>query len=193
MEDAIIAGLDDFWASAPWVFKENSTTVSTTNGQETIDLPDDFAGLLSVRERETDDGRKLIKLSKSEYDRLVPYSADISNNTPAYYKLYYNSDDGVWKLALYPTPDAAIDLYINYHVIEVGGQVPEKYTAPLVAAVGKYIYMPGSEQRSATMNEFVAEVERIKREDDPDVEEPGKFLDAHEALQAREKKWYEEG
>lgn len=178
---AIVAGKEDFWSSYPWAFKEKSKTVTTVSGTETVDLPEDFEGLINVRERTTTGGMKLTKLSPSEYDRLVPYSADTANYTPHTYKVYPDREDGRWRLALYPTPSAAISLYINYHVLEDGGAVPQKYIAALIAATTKYFFMVGSLNHTGAVNAFNLEVERLKLVDNVDVEEGGKMLDSSDA------------
>jgi len=191
---AISMGYEDFWGAYPWAFKETHDTVTTTASTETVELPDDFDGIVSAVEHETTDGRKLRKLSPDEYDRLIPYSEDLTTDTPAYYKVYYDREDEVWKLALYPTPDSAISLYITYHTIENGGEVPGKYIGGLYASIGKYITMFGTKERQAAIMEANAEIERLKIIDGPNADGTiGRFLDAWEAEGPRSKRWYEEG
>lgn len=191
LDSAIRYGKEDFWGAYPWAFKEKRDTVTTTAGTETVELPDDFDGLLSVIEDTTTYGRKLVRLSADEYDRLVPDSDSRNNATPAYYKVYYDIDNAVWKLALYPTPNATITLYINYHVIEDNNEIPEKYVSGVLAGVAKHLNLPGSPEYLAASQAFVFEVERLKKVDRPVVETPTQFLTEYESSQAGDKKWYE--
>mgnify|MGYP000951979417 CR=1 FL=1 len=194
IDKAIALGYEDFWGSAPWAFKERHDTVTTTAATETVDLPSDFEGIVSLVERTSDDGRRLQKLSPDEYDRLIPYSADLSNDTPAYFKVYFDKADDVWKLALYPTPDAAISLHLTYHTIEDGGDIPAKYIGGLTAMIGKYLTMPGSIDRMGALSQANVEIERMKKIDGPNSETSvGRVLDAYQAEQPRSKKWWEEG
>lgn len=192
VDAAIILGKEDFWAAYPWAFKRNDTTLTTVASTETVDMPNDFEGICSIREHQSDNGRKLIRLNEDEYDRLIPYSADLATDTPSYYKIYYNSDDQIWRAAFYPTPNAAITLYLTYHVIEDVGTIPNKYTAGLVATIAKYLVPTWSKERRAASEEAAKEVVKLIGQDDPDVEVPSRFLDAYESIQPRNKKWYEE-
>jgi len=192
VDRAIIMGKNDFWSAYPWAFKEKHDTLTTAASTETVDMPGDFEGICSIRERESDNGRKLIRLGADEYDRRIPYSADLAQDKPAYYKIYFDAADNLWKAALYPTPNAAYTLYLTYHIIEDVGIIPEKYDAGLTAFVGKYIWLPGTAERQAAIEQSIIELERLKQVDDPDVETPTRFLDANEAINPRSKKWYED-
>jgi len=177
----ILAGKEDFWSAYPWAFKENTTTITTTDGQETVDLPYDFEGLLNVKERDTSDGFKLTKLSPSEYDRLIPYSEDLPNYIPHTYKVYYDRGNSTWRLALYPTPNGAITLYVSYHVLEDGGNIPQKYISALITSTAKYFFMPGSVSYGSAANAFDIEIEKLKKLENVDIEEAGKMLDSSDA------------
>jgi hypothetical protein len=178
VKKAVELGIDDFWGVAPWAFKEKHEPITTTADQETVDLPDDFEGIVNVVERETYGGMKLIKLPSSLYDRLIPYSGDLNTDTPNCYKVYYDASDEVWKLALYPTPSSAITLYLTYHTIAVGGEIPPKYTPGLIATICKYLSLPGSEQHTAATAASIAEIERLKQRETVDVEGVDHFLDS---------------
>jgi hypothetical protein len=178
LKGAIKAGRSDFWGAYPWAFKEKYSTVTTTESQETVDLPDDLDSIISVREKTTTNGRKLVKYASDEYDRLIPSSGDLNEGTPQMYKIYYDSEDAVWKLAMYPTPSAAITLYLHYHTMSDNGTIPDKYIAGLTAAVGKYMSPPGSVVRTNAILEFNAEVERLKLTDNVDVEPISRFHDS---------------
>jgi hypothetical protein len=173
---AINKGTKDFWGSAPWAFKERHTTKTTTASQETVDLPEDFQGLVSVVERETTRGQKLYKLVQDEYDRLIPDSAGQTEGTPDYYKVYF--DDDRWKLALYPTPNDAMTLYITYHTLHSSQESPDKYIGGLVTTIGKFLFMPGSAAWFGAYNASLAEIERLKQVDNPDVEAISRMLDS---------------
>lgn len=188
---AIVAGYEDFWNSYHWAFKEMHDTLTTTADQETVDLPDDFEGIVSVVERTSDKGRKLSKMTPEEYDRLLPYSGDYTHSTPEYYKVYYDRADDLWKLALYPTPDSAISLYITYHILEDNTDPPNKFVAALMPAVWKYMFIPGSPEYQAAHNSFIIEVERLKMTDDPNREGVSRFLTENEAAPERKDKWYD--
>ena len=178
IDSAIDAGRHDFWGAAPWVFKENHTTVTTTESTETVDLPDDFDGLVSVVNHENTVGRKLSKLTPDEYSRMIPYAEGLSEGTPGFYKVYYDQSNAVWRLALYPVPDSEITLYVTYHTITVNGEIPNKYIGGLITGISKYLLLPGSQDWLAANQAFLMEIERLKQVDNVDVETIGRFLDS---------------
>lgn len=177
VKSALVSGQEDFLGAVPWAFKERHTTVTTTASTESVELPDNFDGLLSVVEKETSTGGKLTKYSPDEYDRLVPDSAGQNEGTPTAYKIYF---DGVWKLALSPTPSSAITLYITYHSLD--GYIPNKFIGGLIATIAKYLYLPGSPEWNGAFSASVAEIERLKRVDTADVEGIGKVLDGGDGI-----------
>jgi len=174
IDSALISGLNDFWGAVPWAFKEKHTTISASS--ETVDLPDDFEGLISVVEKDSAVGSKLQKYSADEYDRLVPDSAGQNTGTPSAYKIY--CDEGIWKLALSPTPSAAITLYLTYQTIENGGAIPDKYIGGLIAGIAQYLFMPGSPQWNGAFTAFTAQIEKLKKADNPDIESISRVLDS---------------
>jgi len=173
IKQAIIDGKNDFRGAFPWAFKEVHDTVTTTASEETVELPDDFEGLLSVVEHTSISGYKLRKYAPDSYDRLVPDSESLYEGTPLMYKVYF--DDDVWKLSLYPTPNAAINLYITYHKM---GDIPDKYIGGLKAAIAKHLAWPGSAEWQGAEKAFITEVERLKQVDNPDVEGISHFNDS---------------
>lgn len=192
IDDAILAGKEDFWTAAPWVFKEKHDTLTTTASTETVDLPDDFDGILSIRERTSANGQKLVKMTASQYDQMMPYSASHSEDTPRYYKVYYDDTDEIWKVALFPVPSAAISLYLTYMVMGDSSDSGKKYTAGIVAAVGKFLTMPGSVEKDKAILQFNAEIERLKSEDDPDKELPQRIMDSSNAMPVVPEYWWGE-
>ena len=177
IESALITGREDFWGAVPWAFKEKHTTVTASASSETVDLPDDFEGLVSVIERDSSNGFKLQKFGSDEYDRLVPYSSGLSENTPDIYKVYFDGEEGVWRLALYPTPSSATTLYLTYHTVEDGGRIPKKYIGGLVAGIAQYLFIPGSAEWNGAHTAFLSQIERLRMIDNPDVESLSRFLD----------------
>lgn len=178
VDSALVSGREDFWGAVPWVFKEKHTTVTCTISQDYVDMPDDFEGLVSVIERDTNSGFKLQKYGADEFDRLVPYSTGQSENTPDIYKVYFDGEDEVWRLALYPTPSAATVLYLTYHTIEQGGVIPTKYIGGLTAGIAQYLFMPGSMEWNGAYNAFISQINRLKQVDTADIEGISRFQDA---------------
>jgi hypothetical protein len=189
---ALQAGKRDFSNSHNWTFRQKSDTVTTTAAQETVDLPTDFDGMLSVRERTTTDGRKLIELPADEYDRQIPYSADLTNDTPKYYKAAYDVNSGIWQLFLYPTPNAAISLYITYLTSNVDN-IPEKFLPALLSCIAKYIVLPGSKEHWSATNTANAEMARLIPMDTPSQSGISRMLEEEEATQPRSQRWWEDG
>jgi hypothetical protein len=192
IDDAIIAGKEDFWAAAPWVFKEKHDTLTTTASSETVNLPEDFDGILSVREKTSTHGLKLVRMTASEYDRAIPYSGSHSEGTPRYYKVYYDDTDRIWKLALFPVSSAAISLYLTYMVLADSGDSSKKYTAGIIAAVGKYLTMPGSPEKDRAILQFKVEIERLEANDNPDKELPQKIMVPTETMPKVPEYWWGE-
>ena len=176
---AIPMGTEDFWGSYPWAFKEKHDTITTTASTETVDLGSDFEGLISVIEKTSSKGGKLYKLSPDEYDRLIPDSASNSEGTPKYYKVYYDQEDKVWKLALYPTPSDAISLYVTYQILPIGDDgVPSKYISAQIVAISKYLHLPGSPEWMSANVALQPEINRLQMADSVDYEKISKVLDS---------------
>jgi hypothetical protein len=167
LQDAITLGIRDFVASVPWAFRQKTDTVTTTVSSKTVEMPTDLDGLISITEHTTNNGRKLVKYGEDEFDRIIPDSESMNTGTPGIFKIYYNFEDGLWKIDVYPTPDAAISLYVSY--IAMVDDSPEKFYPGIVAAVGKYMNPPGSKERAECMVEMTAEVERLRAVDNVDV------------------------
>ena len=189
---ALLAGKRDFMNANRWMFRRKADTLTTTAATETVDLPDDFDGMISVREKTTTDGRKLIELPSDEYDRQVPSSADLTNDTPKYYKIDYNAANGIWKLYLYPTPNAAISLYLSYLSSSIES-VPEKFLPAYMACIAKYIVLPGTKEHWSAINTANAEMARLIPMDTPSQSDVSKFLEEEEATQPRSQRWWEDG
>ena len=178
IDTAIELGYNDFIGAVPWAFREKHTTLTTTGSQETVDLPDDFDGIISLTEHTSASGFKLQKYAVDQYDHLIPYSGGQSENTPKIYKVYYDGEEGVWQLALYPTPDSAISLYLSYQTMGDGAEIPAKYIGGLTAGIAQYLFIPGSKEWNGAHMAFLSEVERLKMADDPDAGTITKVLDA---------------
>ena len=178
VESAIESGRDEFWGAVPWAFKEKHVTITTTESTETVDLPDDFEGIVSVIEKSSNTGFKLQKYADDEYDRLIPDSTSLNEGTPSIYKVYYDREENLWRLALYPTPSAAISLYLTYHTMSESGAIPQKYIGGLVAGIAQYLYVPGTPSWAGAHNAFLSQVERLKQVDNPDVGSVTRILDS---------------
>lgn len=189
---AIMAGRDDFWGEYPWAFKEKHDTVTTTESQETVDLPVDFEGVVSVVEQTSTPGFKLQKYETDEYDRLIPHSTGQNESTPKVYKVYYDKTEGLWRLALYPTPNAAISLYLTYHTIADNGEIPKKYIGGLTAGIAQYLFIPGSQGWLGAHQAFLSQVERLALMDNPDVGPVTKVLDSSDEPKLNIGNWFEE-
>lgn len=160
IKQAIAMGLSDFCGAYNWAFREIHDTITTTESSETVDLPSDFVGIVSLREHTSSSGYMLRHVGADEYDRTIPDSTALNEGTPKMYKVYYDDNEGVWRVALYPTPDAAITLYLSYH--SLGVTVPEKYVGGITAAVAKHLAYPGSTEWMSANNAMLMEIERLK-------------------------------
>jgi len=191
MRLAQIVGKQDFINSHAWTFKQKTEILTTTAGTETVDLPSDFDGIISLIERTSTHGNKLLELPTDEYDRNIPYSTSLTNDTPKYYKVDYEANYGIWRLYLYPTPSAAISLYLSYLSSSVEG-VPEKFMPAYMACIAKYIVLPGSPEHMSATNTANMEIDRMILVDTPSHSEVSKILEEEEATQPRNYKWYED-
>lgn len=192
IDSALIAGRDEFWGEYPWAFKEKHDIVTTTESTEAVDLPDDFEGLVSVVEQTSTAGLKLMRYATDEYDRLIPYSTSRNEGTPKIYKVYYDKMEGKWRLALYPTPSAAISLYLTYHTIADNGEIPSKYIGGLTAGIAQYLFIPGSPEWLGARQAFLSQIERLVLMDNPDVGPVTRILDSSDAPNLSVSNWFEE-
>ncbi len=189
---AVETGIDEFWGAVPWAFKKKKETITTTASQESVDLPEDFDGIISIVEKTTTNGMKLIKYEADKYDRLIPDSESQNEGTPKIFKIGYNGDDGVWQANLYPTPSDAISLYVTYHSIEEGGEIPDKYLGGLIATIAQYLFIPGSANWIGANQASITQIERLKLIDDPDVGPVTRILDSSDEPDMINDNWFDE-
>lgn len=179
VDDAVGFGLRDFYGAWPWAFKEAHEELTTTASDKTVVLPKTFDGMVSIIEDTSSNGRKLIRMVADEFDRLIPDSEGMSTGTPKYYKVYYDQTTGNWKVDLYPTPSAAITLYLTCHTLANDNQeIPDKYIGGFVAGAAKYLALPGSADWNMAQAAFNGELDRLRLVDNVVVESVSRVTDS---------------
>jgi hypothetical protein len=190
VKTAVRNGILDFWGAYHWAFKEKSDSITTTENQEITNLPDDFAGIFSVDEHVTSNGRALVIMAPDEYDLQYPYVEGRAAGTPRYCKIF--QDDGVWKIAVFPKPDSAVTLNLRYHTIYQNGEIPDKYIGGVSTFSAKFLWLPGTPEYRAAVIAANSELERLKVVNDPEVGDISRILDSSDVEDARNTTWWQD-
>lgn len=98
-----------------WAFLYARTTVTTAVDSQTVDLPADFASLRMDFDPYYADALGY-RLRRASGEFLVQARAGgaVSSDRPTHYDLQYAPTEDLWRLDLWPTPDAALGLIVDY-------------------------------------------------------------------------------
>jgi len=98
----------------PWRWLMAEAAITTTSGVETIDLPADFAALQVGSDIFAADGNWGRLCLVEPLHMLHLRSQTPSSGRPAYYSPIFEPNELLWRLQLWPKPDAAIGLRVPY-------------------------------------------------------------------------------
>lgn len=172
VKNAIKSGLQQFWGAKSWSFKVATTTISITSAADSYDLPDDFDSAVSIKEKNSIRGFKLIHMNKEQFDELIPKPAVWDSDFPLVYTIYHvDSDDdaGKFVISIYPRPSSlTLDLAYNKTTNDNVKVVPDKFQSGVEACIASHIFLPGFNQRTVAYNEARAEIRRLEVQDNLD-------------------------
>lgn len=161
---AVQFGLADFWSAWPWTFKVSEYNHSVTVGEESSELPANFAAIKSIRETNSTYGKKLQFLEKEEFDRVMPKPASETSGNPWYFTVYFSNDDGRHKIQFNPRPEftGTIPMVIYIKPPSDISDVPDAAVEGIVSTCCKYIPKWGSLDQAAVARQSDRAIERLK-------------------------------
>lgn len=166
LQRAIKVGLDDFWRAHDWTFATRNDEISTVASQQEYTLDEDFDSAISLVEKATLPGNRLMFLPREEFEYLVPDGSAHTSSTPSVYTVYYDETARRHKMKLLRIPQAAITLYLwqrNKPPLDASG-VPSQFVGGLIAYCWKYIWPTGPNRRQAIEEAEVELQNCIKRD-----------------------------
>lgn len=154
---AVQTGLKEFWGAHSWSFKSTETTMTVDGTTDDYDLPDNFSSIKVVREENSTHGRKLQYRLKEDFDKDIPRIGSMTTGDPVIYTIYYNGDDGLYKIKIFPNVSSSTTLYIDYYRTTPAdsASVPDKFAPLILTYAAKNAYPFGhigkmNAQRAAT-------------------------------------------
>ena len=109
LEFVIDSGMNDLWNKENWSFRSRSYTL-VTDGTGTYQMPEDFEGVISVRETGSQNGNDLDIYTKEEYDSMITKPSAHAAGYPQAMCFYYNSNEGRWYADVFPTPTGTMNI-----------------------------------------------------------------------------------
>ena len=157
-------GVADFWNCWPWTFRVQEYDHPVVAGEESSDLPDNFAAIKSIRETNSSFGQKLKFLEKEEFDRVTPKPTSEGTNDPYYFTVYFNLNDGRHKIQFAPRPNVTgtIPMVIYLQPPADISDVPAGAVEGIVSTCCKYIYKWGSSEQINIAKLSYFAIERLK-------------------------------
>lgn len=175
----ITLGLKDLWYAKDWRFRSEPHSLSITEQTDEYVLPDNFEGVVSVRETASISGKQLEYVTPEEFDLRFPNPSLFNSGNPQAYTIIYKATDRKFyiKIVRYPS-DQTIHMTIMTSVPPKVDQLPQKASPCLYAAVEKYLHKMGSRERIIARAAFEDEVLKLEVIDSPFAGKMFKFLDS---------------
>lgn len=162
----IARGLADFWNACSWSWRTRSEELAITAEQEDYELPGDFSGVRTVRQKDSEHGGPIEFYTKEEFDRDYPAPTSYDAGYPIICTAYKNTTDGKWYIKFIRTPESGTIIYLDMYTTQGSVEgVPAGYESGLLASVEKYLYKLGTAARSNAWMQYDIEVKRLERTD----------------------------
>lgn len=169
---AIQQGLADLWGASNWMFKQTETTLTVAD-TDPVDLPDDFEGFRTLREKGSNRGWRLTYMPREEFDRVYPKATALPSGTLKIFTVYRDmSDNGKWKALFLPSPSSSTTVYMLYYI--GAGEVtvnliPSKAQAALEAFIAKHAYPYNHPGRVMATQVAEIELKKLQTQDKADM------------------------
>lgn len=99
---------------APWVLGVKEGSITTTNAVQAYSLASDFHNMKALWD--TTNSRRVFPARPSEWSESVEATSTVATGTPRAYMIsYFDPDESVWKIRLYPTPNGEYALKYFYY------------------------------------------------------------------------------
>jgi len=161
-------GLGDFWNSYPWSWASRPHELSITSKLEDYVLPNDFAGVRTVREKSSAHGGVITFKKKETFDREYPHTTSFNVGYPLIYTVYYDNKNQKWFMKFASIPENGYTIYLDmYTTKSTIESVPPGAESGLYASIEKYLYKLGTAARQAAQQYYLTETKRLQRADGP--------------------------
>ena len=163
--------LGDFWNAKSWSFRTRQYELTLSTEAEEYELPDDFEGFRTVRDKAHPQGRDLTYKTKEAYDHLVPRPTAGPTTYTEMFTVFWDGSSGVkrWKAKFYPIPASGTVIYFDMYTSQpqtVAG-IPKKALSGLILAAHRYISKPGTPASQDAWFKYEPEMNRLERADSP--------------------------
>jgi len=141
---AVTSGLEDFWGSHPWYFKEYEYELSLSSAAESYNLSTNVESVSGCREGDSTNGTDLVPLLKGDFDALAPKPGSWSSGTSRYYCVWANRDR--LRISFLPTPSGAetFTLMANAKPGSDTQIIPERFQMGVENRIAAHVYIPGT-------------------------------------------------
>lgn len=139
IKTAIELGQGAFGGEKPWTWLRASVTL-TTNSDGIIEFPDDFDGVLTMRQQDSTAGGFIQPWPEAEFDTKVPRLDNLSGSWPVVCKIY--KEDDIWYGQTAP-PVASKTIYVAYKKeLTNVSDIPDKFMGGLNAVCHTFMVKP---------------------------------------------------
>lgn len=172
-EDCLRLGIRDFWGASEWSFRTYEYDLAIASETDDYALPADFAGVTTVKEKDSLQGRELTYYPKAHFDRLVPKPLASPATYSQIYTIWYDKNDEKNYIRFFPPPETGHTI-----VMEIVSKPPadlkeidEAYVGGVFAQAQKYMY-PLHKGRLQAWAEARMEIKRLEITDSPHQGKP---------------------
>lgn len=178
-EKCLHMGLKDFWGASEWSFKTYEHNLAITTSVDDYALPQDFAGFVTVKEKDSLEGQELLYYPKAEFDRLVPNPTAYPSTYPQIFTVWYDKSQQLSYIRFYPMPEAGHTIVIEIvtRTPTNMGEIEERFVSGVIACAQKYLYPLGKAERLQAWAEAREEIKRLEIIDSPYQTKAYRFFD----------------
>ena len=168
VEFVIQTGLAAFWAAHGWTWTTRPYELVCEAEAESYLLPNDFAGVRTLREKASSYGGSILFVNKERFDCEVPKPTALTAGNSKVATVFFDRAKKRWYFQAYPVPDAGMSIYIEMYTttgsVEV---VPDSMLDGLMDSCERIMYKAGSRERYFAKQNYNLTLKRLKREDGP--------------------------
>jgi len=159
---AVNMGVASFCSARPWTFTKAEVTL-TTDSDGIVEFPDDFDGVISMRERDSSSGGWIHAWPEEKFDYEVPRLDNLSGSYPKVCKLY--NDNNTMRGQMAPPVDSMV-IYVTYkRRINTLSEISDKFIPGLLVYIHAVIQKPGDPGYMAAQEAVDLWVKKLWKQD----------------------------
>ncbi len=167
--DCLTLGIKDFWGASEWSFRTYEYDLVISSETDDHVLPNDFAGVVTAKEKDSLGGQELTYYPKAQFDKIVPKPTAYSSTYPQIFTLWYDKNNSKWYARFFPIPESGHTI-----VMEVVSKPPanlaeiaEEFVGGVLANAQKFMYPLNNNSRLQAWAEARSEIKRLEIIDSP--------------------------